>query len=601
MIVTKRDDKILIKVDFNQRDKLRRTVVGAKWDATLGCWEAPATVSTFRNLRQFDPETMTPEKMPPSILKWYNELILLARRIDELQKGTGEPPVFPEDFVFAVKPFRHQLDAIAFCINMPKAALWLDMGLGKTFTSINIARYRCKYQGIQKVLVVAPRSLLHQWVQEINRYVPEEHDIFVIEGTPKKKSKRLQAARECDAPISFTIITYESLLGAQSAIKEIDYGMFILDESTKIKNPKAVRSKATVSICKGIPYGVELTGLAYLNNPMDLYSQFLALDTTVYGDDMWRFGEHYIDFVKTSFGRAMRGIRHLDELKRRAYFISFSKRKEDCLDLPEKVYTIRTLPMYDTQKVWYDRISSEINDIINDETLIKVGNITNVLTQLEKLQQVTAGFILTETHEVIWFDSPKYAEVCDMVQGSNEQFIIWCRHIEAMKRVQDALENRSIESVMFNRFTTEGKRVLSTKRFKEGKLKVLICQITSESKGLDLTSKTGSVNAIYLENSFSIDERHQSESRQHRIGMRGTATYTDLILEDTIDEHVLSILKDKLKISEYIAKHGLSIVMGKGGSVTTRRSKSKKLMPTPDDEKFKEETYDLADCEGFED
>ena len=601
MVVTKREDRILIKVDFDQRERLRKIVVGVKWDPVLRCWEAPATISTFRNLRQFDPEAMDPIKMPPSIRAWYNELLNLARRIDELQKGTCEAPTFPEDFTFAVKPFRHQLDAIAFCINLPKTALWLDMGLGKTFTSINVARYRNKYQGVNKVLVVAPRSLLHQWVQEIHKYVPEEHDVFVIEGTPKRKNKKLRDAELSEAPITFVIITYESLLSVQGSLKALNFGMFILDESTKIKNPKAVRSKATVSICQSIPYGVELTGLAYLNNPIDLFSQFLALDPTVYGNDVWRFGEHYIDFVKTSFGRAMRGIRHLDELKRRAYFIAFSKRKEDCLDLPEKVYTVRTLPMYDTQKVWYDKVSQEIGKTINDPDIEAVGGITNVLTQLEKLQQITAGFLLTESHEVIWFDSPKYAEVCDIIQGSSEQFIIWCRHIEAMKRIQDALENRQIESVVFNRFTHDGKRVLGKKRFKEGKLKVLICQITSESKGLDLTSKTGSVNAIYLENSFSIDERHQSESRQHRIGMKGTATYTDLLLEDTIDEHVLNILRDKLKISEYIAKHGLTMIMGKGGSVSTRRSKSKKVMPTPEDPKFNEPEVDTSGCEGFED
>ena len=83
--------------------------------------------------------------------------------------------------------------------------------------------------------------------------------------------------------------------------------------------------------------------------------------------------------------------------------------------------------------------------------------------------------------------------------------------------------------------------------------------------------------------------------------MKGTATYTDLLLEDTIDEHVLNILRDKLKISEYIAKHGLTMVMGKGGSVTTRRSKSKKVMPTPEDPKFNEPDVDVSGCEGFED
>lgn len=474
------------------------------------------------------------------------------------------------------------------------------MGLGKTYTSINVARYRNKYNGVNKVLVVAPRSLLHQWNQEIEKYVPESKSVFIVEGIPTKKQKLLMEAEDA-TNLTFVVTTYESLTGLKRQLIDLCFDMFILDESTKIKNPKAVRSKVTVEVCKTIKYGIELTGLAYLNNPIDLYSQFLALDTTVFGNDQWRFGDHYIDYVKAPFGRMMRGLRNVDELKRRAYFIAFSRRKEECLDLPPKLFMKRTLPMYDTQKAWYDKISSEISEAkLAELESLKVGNINNILTQLEKLQQITAGFLLDENHNVIWFDSPKYAETCDIIQGSTEQFLVWCRHAEAMKRIEAALMNRQIISATLNRHTTTHNRLQGIKSFKEGKLKVLICQLTSESKGLDLTSKTGSVNSIYLERDFSVDNKEQSESRQHRIGAKGVCTYTDLVLEDTIDEHVLAVLEGKFKISEYIAKHGLDIMLGKGGSILTRRSRSKKSMPSPDDERFKEEDVDVSGLEGFD-
>ena len=201
----------------------------------------------------------------------------------------------------------------------------------------------------------------------------------------------------------------------------------------------------------------------------------------------------------------------------------------------------------------------------------------------------------------IWFDSPKYAEACDIVQESTESFIIWARHTEALKRMGQALLQRNITSEELSRHTSQHKRNMAIKNFKEGKLRVLICQLDSESRGLDLTCKTNSVNSIYLENSFSIDVRWQSESRQHRIGMKGTATYIDLVLEDTVDEHCLEILIGKYKISEYIAKMGLEIVLGKGGSIVTRKSRSKKKMPEPED--FEEEVKweDLEGLDGFED
>lgn len=839
MLVVKKNDTIYAKVDYEKREQFRKIVKGATWDGTNRAWSIPATISTFRNLRQFDPEAMSADKLSPGIRAWYNELITRATRLDELQKGipdakqgipevpgpngcstfegdglrgvrgtcstsnaeymgnsgynkntgvaapttpstdngeadteragshtysnesgnsgyssaggvgagehtehvhdgpirgtngsstsgdytkctttldipsgstssgsgtnfngrgvdaktiraggggpvparatdgegengkrdangvqspqtgnttgvlnngrdwcsrdehgetneggTGglsathkggtpetrvnsdenrprghgpEPIVFPESFRFAVPPFRHQREAIAYCINLRKAALWLDLGLGKTYTSINVARYRNQFNGVTRVLVVAPRSLLQQWKGEVSKYAGIDTQTIIIEGTPRRKRQLLEEVANSSKFI-FAVITYESVSALRNEIADTNFHMFILDESTKIKNPKAARTKATVEVCKQIPYGLELTGLAYLNNPVDLYSQFLALDETVYGSDQWQFSEHYIDWVKAPFGRMMRGLRHVDELKRRAYFIAFSRSKKDCLDLPDKTYVTRALPMYDTQKVWYDKLSQECleevakNDVeeADADTIPQEVNVTNVLTKLEKLQQVTAGFVIKDDGETVWFDSPKYAEICDIVQESTESFIIWARHTEAMKRIGQALLQRNIVSEELSRYTSTHRRNMAIKQFKEGRLRVLVCQLQSESKGLDLTCQTNSVNAIYLENTFSIDDRWQSESRQHRIGMKGTATYIDMVLEDTVDEHVLEILKGKFKISEYIAKMGLEIVLGKGGSIATRKSRSKKQLPTPEDHvEFDDES--LEGIEGFED
>lgn len=677
MIIVKQGDYILAKVDYEQRDAFKKIVKGAVWDANTRAWRVRATISTFRNLRQFSPDDMAPNKLSPQIRNWYNELITRASRLDALQKGIPEtstehvagesvsvyvrhtgrvqgesdgraavngrlpkcvgdtakassvevcgdanagggtvystgyignggttpdakrPIEFPSGFTFHVQPFKHQREAIAFSINIDKSALWLDLGLGKTYTSINLARLRRHINGISKVLVVAPRSLLHQWKQEVNKYAPGEAKVVILEGTPTKKRQALDYITEYDGFL-FAVVTYESVGAIRSQLIDCGFDMFILDEATKIKNPKAIRTKAVVEVCKEIKYGVELTGLAYLNNPVDLFSQFLALDETVYGTDQWSFSEHYIDWVKAPFGRMMRGLRNMDELKRRAYFIAFSRSKKDCLDLPDKTYLTRTLPMYDTQKVWYEKLSAEVLEDVVPENLTEVS-VTNVLTRLEKLTQVTSGFVIDDEGKTIWFDSPKYAEACDIVQESTESFIIWARHTEALKRMGQALLQRNVISEELSRHTSQHKRNMAIKNFKEGKLRVLICQLDSESRGLDLTCKTNSVNSIYLENSFSIDVRWQSESRQHRIGMKGTATYIDLVLEDTVDEHCLEILMGKYKISEYIAKMGLEIVLGKGGSIVTRKSRSKKKMPEPED--FEEEVKweDLEGLDGFED
>lgn len=580
MIVEKVDDNIRIQAEFYERDKVRQCIRGLYWDPALRCWSVPATISTFKNLKEYAPALMHPNRLTPVIREWYNELLAKAERLDELQKGTGELPRFNPDFKFPIPMFRHQQDAVAFGLNIPKAAIWLDLGLGKTYVSITIARYRHEiFKQVNKVLVVTPLSTTRQWRAQIEQYGMGAKAIL-IDGTPQKKRQWLDAVARANA-LTFGIVTYESLGALSDSVDDVAFDMFILDESTKIKNPKALRTKATVNLCQGIPYGVELTGLAYLNNPTDLYSQFLALDTTVYGVNQYAFEDQYINWLKRPFGRIMGGIKNLDELKKRAYFIAFSRSKKNCLDLPEKVVPPPLLvPLYDTQAAWYDQVRKEAIGAA------KVGgdqlDIKGVLAQMEKLQQITSGFIMTDDNRTIWLDSPKYQEAIDIIQNSTENFIVWVKHRAVCSHMLSKLEAAHISHAELSRWVSDIRRDDAIKAFKKGLIRVLVCSIQSECRGLDLTS-TKPVNSIYLENTFSIDERWQSESRQHRIGMSGSATYIDIVTEDTVDETVLEVLRQKKNISEYIAEIGLEIALGAGGSISTRKSRSQKKIPKPED------------------
>lgn len=598
LVIVKKDDNILIRTSYEEKDKVQKHIKGAVWDGVLRAWKVPATISTYRNIAKADPEVMNPITLTPTIRRWSANTKAIAKRLTELQRGVGEIPTFPQNFVIPIVPFLHQKQATAFCMNLPKAALWLDLGLGKTFTSILVARLRFFYKQICKVLIVCPRSIMTQWVEEINRFSPKgEQQTFLLRGTPAQKAKAVLAFQQVPKnKLAYAIVTYESLDGLRDQLYRSAH-MFILDESTKIKNPKAIRTKNTIELCNTIPYGLALTGLAYLTNPIDLFSQIQAIDRTVYGTNSWEFGNHYIDFFKASFGRGIRGYKHIDELKSRAYYVAFSRTKADCLDLPEKMYSIRRLPLYDTQKKFYDQITEDILgevDVGNGEIL----DVKGTLAKLERIQQVLAGFIYKPNGEILWLDSPKYNEMVDIVSDSPEKFIIWARHTETLHRAQDALYKKHIRAEIFNKELKPDLKDHFKDEFKNGNLDVIICQLQSESKGLNLTAKKP-VNTIYLETGLSGDDRWQSEARTHRIGMTGTAAYIDLLIEDTVDEGILSMIKNNLKISEYISMYGMEMLLGKGGSVqkygTGKIGRGKRIDKEEDDV-----FIDTGDLEGFD-
>ena len=564
------NDTLYATIPFDEREKFKSIVKGVKWDGSAKCWAVPATISTFRNLQLYDPK-FVPEALPPGDIRdWYERLSKLAKRLTQLQQGLVQPQ-FPEGFTFeGCQPYKHQEEAIAFSYNLPKAALHLSMGLGKSYCAINVARLRQVTFDLRKVLVVGPVSIRKQWERELNKYSPGTK-FFSIEGTLDRKRRVL---KELPDEFCFAYVSYESVFNILQELDRATFDMFILDESSKIKSPRARRTRSVVELCSGIPYGLELTGAAYLGNPVDLFSQFLALDTSVYGASLYSFEDKYITFRKMPFGRIPVGVKDLKDLKERAYFIAYSKQKKDCLDLPEKIYVTRNVELNIEQSLWYKNIVEKVVNNNNNDIRCSM-KVQGILSEIEKLRQLSSGFLYLDDGSTEFIGSPKYQEVLDVVEESNAKFLIWCVHRFPIRYLLGILAKEGISAKELSSHVSEAVREETIKDFKTGSLRVLVLSLQSECRGLDLTSNT-EVNSIYFESSYNYDERVQSENRQHRIGMTGSATYVDIVTEDTIEEGILKVLGHKGSISEYIADYGVQDFIGSGAKVKSEGGKRKK-------------------------
>lgn len=158
---------------------------------------------------------------------------------------------------------------------------------------------------------------------------------------------------------------------------------------------------------------------------------------------------------------------------------------------------------------------------------------------------------------------------------------------------------------VLDRHSSASARQYIKEQFKNGNIDVLILQLQSECRGNDFTCQTSSVSSIFFENSASIEERSQAEDRQHRIGMVGTALYIDLVCEDTYDEGIQVLLEGKKTITSYIREQNLQILLGSGGTIAVKKSKSQKRPKSPSEvaqrvAKAEEEAQDISEIEGME-
>lgn len=607
MSMIKRGGKLYFRLGVQSVEGLKKILKNLVYNTKNKLWETQASLSSFLDIYTRAPSILT--VTDPETILWVNRMKSLYPRLHDIQQGTAKITL-PDTIDYVLKPFKHQVEAIAFALYLDKCALWLDMGLGKTYTSITLAKIRhsqAHFGGVNKVLVVAPRSLLYQWNAEINSLEPTAK-VFTIMGTPDKKEQIIDQLAGAEGFL-WALISYESICNLYEDLRAIGFDMFILDEATKIKNPKAKRTTSTVELCETIKYGVQLTGMAYVSSPVDLYSQFRALDNTVFGTNEYVFAHRYINYGKAAFGKVITGYKNMDELKSRSYNIAFARTKDQCLDLPERVYQVRKLPVNEDQYKWYISLLDEIS---HSGELTADGEYkqTYVVAMLEKFTQITSGFIITEDKEYIWLDSPKYAEAWDIIANSNEKFIVWARHTYVMQKLltfftSKVRNKQKLNVQVLDRRSSSSARQYIKEQFKSGNIDILILQLQSECRGNDFTCKTSSVSSIFFENSASIEERSQAEDRQHRIGMVGTAVYIDLICEDTYDEGIQLLLKNKKTITSYIREKDFQLLLGHGGTIATKKTNSRKRPKLPSDvakqiEEASKTTAEYSEIEGME-
>tara|TARA_A100000172_G_C3019322_1_gene102587 strand:- start:197 stop:988 length:792 start_codon:yes stop_codon:yes gene_type:complete len=243
------------------------------------------------------------------------------------------------------------------------------------------------------------------------------------------------------------------------------------------------------------------------------------------------------------------GYRNLDKLNTQLEKFSFRVRKEDCLDLPDKVYIKRSVELYPEQRKVYEELKQYALAMLEDESITA----TTVLTQLLRLQQVCSGHVKTDEGEVHSFKSAKLPELLDVLAETSGKSIIWANFTHDIESIKMELELvYGPESVVtYYGATPSEQRQEIVKRFQDPKspVKYFIGQPRTGGYGLTLTeAKT----VIYYSNNFDLAIRLQSEDRAHRIGQTSKVTYVDIIAENTVDDRILKALRSKIDIASQI-------------------------------------------------
>lgn len=471
---------------------------------------------------------------------------------------------------YKIKPWDHQQKIIDHVHNndLSEYALFLDLGTGKSLTTVNILRgiYQ-RVGGFSRTLIIGPKAVKQSWKREFlgSSNIPEAL-IHVSDGTGKKRLKQLQSV--VDAGPGVFIINYEALLNKEFFQLLMDWGInaLVCDESHLCKNPSSKRTKALVKLADLIPHKFILTGTPILNSPMDIYSQFRILDGgKTFGTNFFAFRAKY--FYDSNSGmpshvhfpnwKALPGIEK--ELHDLIYQKAVRLTKKECLDLPPFVRTEHYVGLGKVQARMYKDMLKDFVAYLDDKACVA----TIALTKALRLQQLLCGYVVDDNGGVTYLeDNPRIKELGGLISDlrSEHKTIVWSSFSQTYDLIEKEVTRHLLKGEYMVRLVggmTTSQTQDSIDKFQNDPMcRVILVNQRAGGAGITLTSSSYS---IYYAKGFSLGDDWQSEARNHRGGseLHEKVTRIDLVAKDTIDEQINAALKAKVEMSEQILRRNL--------------------------------------------
>jgi SNF2 family DNA or RNA helicase len=491
---------------------------------------------------------------------------------------------------FKTQPLKHQLDCLRRFGRSEYFALNGEQGTGKTWIAINDMADLWSTHDLDTVLVFAPNGVHSNWVvKEIPQHMPEWVRVRYAAwySNPNKKEREAleNVMKSTDSSeLKIIVMNWESLQhkkGVDFATKFAANSrslMIVADESQRVKEPSAARTKNLMKLKKYSKYRRTMSGTPITNGPFGAFSQYSFLDDSILGTTSYfAFKAEYAEMLSTDsyqmqglmrkngLRRApqivQRGVdgrpkyRNLDQLQKIIEPYTFRVLKKDCLDLPDKIYKCAWFDMTAEQKRVYEKVKEESRISLNGN-----DSVINHLTVLGKLCQITSGYYLHPDAEEpvrIEGDNPKMDLLCERVSNTVEDghsVIIWARYRAQLRDIAERMRVIDKNCVEYHGGVSKQDRIEAIDKFQSGEAKIFIAQQQSGGTGITLTKAS---QVIYFSDTFSLEDRLQSEDRAHRIGQDKSVVYTNILARNTIDEVILNVLKTKQTVSDIVTGDAL--------------------------------------------
>jgi len=448
----------------------------------------------------------------------------------------------PPKIEYKLSPFLrgYQKDIVNDALNAGCYGIFADTGTGKTVMGLEVASH------FKKTLILCPLSVIETaWIDDCKKFYPQMRIINCWSNTSDGRFDLL------DEEADIYVMNYESYKIVRNKIMKSNFDCMIVDESSCMKNMKSQITSMILEMINVIPHRFVLSGCPCPNHNSEIFPQMKFVNNEIFGNNFYGFLARYFhqDLANPHvwFQTAEDKERYNLRLTEQSVFL----KKEDCVDLPEKVFQVRRFEMASEQKQHYNELLNDIKSHINEWSKFEFT------AKLMKLREITSGFVYTKDSNVITMDSNKPKALAEILEEiGNKQVIIWCQFQHEIKSLAEQFGGVALTSSSSK--TKERYEII--RDFRDGKIQYLFTHPSLMGKGLTFVNCTYNV---YYSLSFSYEEFKQSQDRIHRIGQTNKCTYIIMQAKDTIDEKIYSCLQRKESaVDELYNEIGLKVNNG---------------------------------------
>ena len=510
---------------------------GFNWSKPLTAWVTPSFVNVLNLIESLNESeegyTTTPDFDYQSDIAETE----LNKRLAASSK-TSSQFVVPAPIGLHYLPY--QKAGIEYAVAKGNALIADEMGLGKTIQAIGVINY----QNAKKILIVCPATLKSNWKRELQKWL--------VNPELSKSASVLTSKSIIDTHREYAadVINYD-ILGKQiNSLTAQNYDYIIFDESHYLKNPKANRTISALSIpCKNF---IALTGTPFLNNPYEIFTiaNKLAPESfKSYGSFGYRYCSGIFDTkIAPHF------LMNLNELQTKLKEAGMIRRlKKDVLaELPDKIHSvvpmpcdhaslkiaikgemavvekahklyegiIKTMSKYDPSHMVYRAAAKDLADLR--------GNFLSQLMLVRKISAVAKA--------------PLVAEYIIEAVESQGKVVFFAHHQDVLDLIESTLHKAGLKTVRIDGKVPTARRQELVDEFQNGDAQVFIGSIKACAEGITLTAAS---TVMFGEMDWTPAKMVQCEDRCHRIGQKDTVNVVNLVIENSIDDFLSSILHNK--------------------------------------------------------